>query len=162
MTWKESIFFSSFLSKIFLSIYFCWILILNIGFNCYICNKFILYKQTYKWSYTHTHREMNFYILTFLKIFLQIYSLISTVYVYYPLLFFSDFNFNNLDDSWHNINQILSVEIISYLILWISLQNCWQFCCNYKELLWFLITALNATVWCLCISSWLWDAHQRE
>lgn len=42
---------------------------------------------------------MNFYILTFLKIFLQIYSLVSTAYVYYPLLFFNDFNFNNLHDS---------------------------------------------------------------
>lgn len=69
---------------------------------------------------------MNFYVLIIIKRVLKSPSYDGIACVYCPPLFFSDFNFTIITCVilWHNINQILQMEIISYLVLCNLLQNC--------------------------------------
>lgn len=62
---------------------------------------------------------MNFYILIILRRVLKAPSYVGTAYVYCLPLFFGDFNFTVIAHMilWHNVSQILQMEIVSYLVL---------------------------------------------
>lgn len=80
---KSSLF--PFLSKI-LSCTFCWILILNVAFiYIFVIGAFYTHIHAYV-KYIQMHREMNFYILIFLKRFLDAHPLL--VQPMFPLQIF--------------------------------------------------------------------------